>query len=71
MAVVQSQLLWLGPELLPGQGEGWAPGLAHEHTCFHVRLWLRGLRGCLQHMALLMEPVLCAPGRDMSWHCAE
>lgn len=72
MAVVQSQLLWLGPELLLGQGEGLAPGLAREHTCLHVRqLLLRGLSGCLQHIALLMEPVVCATGRDISWHHAE
>lgn len=51
--------------------EGWAPGLAREHTCLHVKLLLRGLPGCLQRITLLMEPVLCAVGRDNSWHHAE
>lgn len=54
-----------------GQGEGWAPGLAREHTCLHVRLLLRGLSGCLQCVALLMEAVVSATGRDVSWHHAE
>lgn len=71
MAVVQSQLLWLGPELLPGQGEGCTRGLAREHTCLHVRLLLRGLSGCLQRIALPMGPVVGATGRDISRHHAE
>lgn len=38
-----------------GGKEGWVSGLACEHTCLHVRLLLRGLSRCLQHMTLLME----------------
>lgn len=79
--MVRLPWLWSSPSCC-GRGQSSCPARgkdaplrwhvsAREHTCLHVRLLLRGLSGCLQRIALLMGPVVCATGRDFSWHPAE